>query len=468
VENVQERVQDLFLLLQTLAITVSAYGNSTVDRPWPYETIPHFENIASPYRRMAGSRLIALLPVVESDQKGEWEAYASATQGWVNESYHDLGILVDPLPIHPAIYDFVDGHATEALQGPFMPLWQMSPPPHSTGIVNYNLFSNEEFSSALELELKAHEALFTKIADLTVFDDGDPNAHESLLVEPVYLDAIDPSSPVVASILVAISWDNIFSDLNRAENHGMHIVLTNTCGDVLTWKLVGGRALFVAKKDSHDPAYDDQEHVEKLTPFLSTTAETSPGYCEYEIHLYPTRDIGDAFYTNRPVTYTTVIVMVFVGLTLCFLVYDRLVQQRQQREQAQTAKSEAIVHSMFPAEVRDRLLEAENTSAAKNLAEEEAREHLGGVKNEGQKVRLKTFLDEEGHVVDSEAQIVNDLKPIADLFPNTTVMFADIAGFTAWSSVREPSQVFTLLETVYKAFDKIAKKRKVFKVETVG
>lgn len=27
------------------------------------------------------------------------------------------------------------------------------------------------------------------------------------------------------------------------------------------------------------------------------------------------------------------------------------------------------------------------------------------------------------------------------------------AGFTAWSSAREPSQVFILLETVYRAFD---------------
>ena len=44
-------------------------------------------------------------------------------------------------------------------------------------------------------------------------------------------------------------------------------------------------------------------------------------------------------------------------------------------------------------------------------------------------------------------------KPIADLFPSATVLFADIAGFTAWSSVREPTQVFTLLETVYSAFD---------------
>lgn len=41
-------------------------------------------------------------------------------------------------------------------------------------------------------------------------------------------------------------------------------------------------------------------------------------------------------------------------------------------------------------------------------------------------------------------------------------------GFTAWSSVREPSQVFVLLEAVYDAFDKIAKRRGIFKVETIG
>jgi class 3 adenylate cyclase len=43
-----------------------------------------------------------------------------------------------------------------------------------------------------------------------------------------------------------------------------------------------------------------------------------------------------------------------------------------------------------------------------------------------------------------------------------------ITGFTAWSSEREPSQVFTLLENIYAVMDKLAKKNNVFKVETVG
>ena len=45
---------------------------------------------------------------------------------------------------------------------------------------------------------------------------------------------------------------------------------------------------------------------------------------------------------------------------------------------------------------------------------------------------------------------------------------ADLAGFTKWSSTREPEEVFELLETIYGEFDKIALRRGVFKVETIG
>ena len=74
---------------------------------------------------------------------------------------------------------------------------------------------------------------------------------------------------------------------------------------------------------------------------------------------------------------------------------------------------------------------------------------------------LRTFLSQPSPDTGSKRQILENSKPIADLFPNTTIMFADISGFTAWSSVREPAQVFTLLETIYSCFDKVARKRKV-------
>lgn len=59
-------------------------------------------------------------------------------------------------------------------------------------------------------------------------------------------------------------------------------------------------------------------------------------------------------------------------------------------------------------------------------------------------------------------------EPLPDLFINTTIMFADMAGFTKWSSMREPVQVFRFLETVFAKFDELGESRRIFKVESVA
>jgi len=55
-----------------------------------------------------------------------------------------------------------------------------------------------------------------------------------------------------------------------------------------------------------------------------------------------------------------------------------------------------------------------------------------------------------------------------DLFPRTTILYADISGFAAWSSVRSPQQVFKFLESIYSEIDILAEKKGVMKVETSG
>jgi class 3 adenylate cyclase len=131
-------------------------------------------------------------------------------------------------------------------------------------------------------------------------------------------------------------------------------------------------------------------------------------------------------------------------VAIVFFIYDMLVQRRNEKIIANAARSNAIVSSMFPDAIRDRLLQQNDTQS-----------------KHGQ---LKSFLmNKEGNASGTMLS-----KPMADLFLETTVLFADVSGFTAWSSVRDPSQVFTLLESVYNAFDVIATRRRVFKVETVG
>jgi class 3 adenylate cyclase len=66
------------------------------------------------------------------------------------------------------------------------------------------------------------------------------------------------------------------------------------------------------------------------------------------------------------------------------------------------------------------------------------------------KLKLKSFLvrDDNGALDRDDVNLLSLSPPIADLFPHTTVLFADIVGFTAWSSEREPAQVFQLLVRV--------------------
>eukprot|EP00980_Cylindrotheca_fusiformis_P009308 scaffold2043_cov53-Cylindrotheca_fusiformis.AAC.1 len=102
-------------------------------------------------------------------------------------------------------------------------------------------------------------------------------------------------------------------------------------------------------------------------------------------------------------------------------------------------RQDQIVSNVFPAAIRDRLYETEQ----KGSKEDGLFDPLGGGGGAGG-------------------------APLADLFLETTIVFADIVGFTAWSSAREPAEVFILLETIYGEFDKRAYRHNVFKVETVG
>jgi class 3 adenylate cyclase len=134
---------------------------------------------------------------------------------------------------------------------------------------------------------------------------------------------------------------------------------------------------------------------------------------------------------NRELAYLT-------SKTFC---HAAVVERRQNLVLHRAEQTTAIVQSLFPKSVADQIMNQDHSQ-------------LLSSKNQ----RLKTFLNGE-----EQAN-----KCIADLFPACTVLFCDIVGFTAWSSTRDPTQVFQLLEALYNAFDDIAKYRKVFKVETVG
>ncbi len=57
---------------------------------------------------------------------------------------------------------------------------------------------------------------------------------------------------------------------------------------------------------------------------------------------------------------------------------------------------------------------------------------------------------------------------IAEAYPETTVLFADIAGFTPWANRTDPDRVVGLLDDLFTRFDAVAADRGVEKLKTVG
>ena len=61
----------------------------------------------------------------------------------------------------------------------------------------------------------------------------------------------------------------------------------------------------------------------------------------------------------------------------------------------------------------------------------------------GFSMRDMSMRDESVHCMTSDR--IFGSQPIADLFPNTTIMFGDMVGFTAWSRYADAVIVFCLV-----------------------
>jgi NADH:ubiquinone oxidoreductase subunit 6 (subunit J) len=247
-----------------------------------------------------------------------------------------------------------------------------------------------------------------------------------------------------------IPWEAIFINLLPADVNGISVVVESDCGSVFTYTANGGKPTTSQVGDRHQAKKVYEEMAVRSRFFWEDHTEGLSRHCDFDIVIYPSDEFRASYESNDALIYSGLVGVVFVFTAMLFFLYDKYVQKKQAKVMSQAKRAEAIVTSVFPKEVGLRLIKQ---------AEREEAERVSNKK------MLNNFLVEKD---ESFEKTNTRRKPIADLFPETTVMFADIVGFTAWSSMREPSQVFMLLESIYRDFDNIANRRKVFKVETVG
>jgi adenylate cyclase len=66
------------------------------------------------------------------------------------------------------------------------------------------------------------------------------------------------------------------------------------------------------------------------------------------------------------------------------------------------------------------------------------------------------------------ARLKHGEQRIAEAYPETTVLFSDIVGFTPWAQQTDPDRVVDLLDGLFTRFDELAAEHGVEKIKTVG
>ena len=457
----ENRARNVFGMVQTMS-KVSTSMALNMNRSWPFVTLPHFESWAGGLNlELTGADNITFGVLVAEDERLAWNNYSSThAEDWILESLKvsDGAYIVndtvisptDYTPVTPYIWNydeklnkFPDNVAVE-----YAVTWQNTPAVPEE--VNRNNLAAPSFYRLLNQMKHDRNVVLSGIVK-----DDDRNVRMSFLLQPIFEDLGNFSSKIVGFLKVETSWDFFLQDMLPKGTEGVHVVVWNSCDQGVTYDLNGPLANYLGEGDLHDPSYDYMVISREFDPLGIPTQDSASETvgCSYELRLYPSRAFEKQFQSNRPIIYAAVGVIVFMFTALAFLMYDWFVRRRQHRMVTTAERSNAIVNSLFPANVRDRLLEE------------------GTPVKEDEPTILKPFRSKlvGAYSASTSSQpLTRVTKPIADLFPAATILFADIVGFTAWSSVREPSQVFTLLETLYDAFDQIAKRQNVFKVETIG
>jgi hypothetical protein len=473
--------------LQDMSTTMTSLASST-NVSWPYYTQWNFPTtFGQAYLDNTGASLIAWSPIVQGDlERVEWGQYSTDYAGeWMPTD------MAKDIPANIYTKNENGELALEQGLGPFLPVWEMAVADLSITtidptVVNYNILNNDQFATTLdEMSSTSLPALSPILNATEIYGRSVANVEPtSLLLTPIYAEMSSfldkDQQPTVdnelAGVLVAVlPWSTYFKELLHPAQPKMSVVIEQeaACGEGLTFtmEIVGESSTYLG------PGFLVSE---EYLPY-GTTFASGDGSCFFTIGVYPTEEALVTLNSkdNTAAVWTSIVVLIILFIGFVLFAYDYAVQRRMMKTMHSAAKTNAVLASLFPAEVRDRLIGKKSKDGLGGLSDIENLPTSVNMLPESTTYRLKNYLAGEDGAMGipaSEEKVkqalasidMHDTKPIAELFPHTTVLMADIAGFTAWSSVREPSQVFTLLETVYRAFDNIAKRRKVFKVETVG
>jgi hypothetical protein len=268
---------NLFSTMRSCSNSISVAATTT-NSEFPFVTVPGFEVLGESVRQQSGAELLIFTPKVEVGEVTRWQEYATANEGWYEES-KQLAVsssdgnfirsdFAPDSPI-PFIYNTIvdeNGNSSPGppVNPPFYPMWQFSPPPFSPFLIKANIGGVPEFSSGLKAADVAREGVlglttFSGVYELTDLASKEEEDHEAFhaqflvspdtesayvrphgfFTQPIFREIYNDTSEVVGYINALISWDSYFANLLPEGVKGIACVASNTCGQNFTYYLDG-------------------------------------------------------------------------------------------------------------------------------------------------------------------------------------------------------------------------------------
>lgn len=489
ISSFHDSVARILVGVDALAVGITSHAVAT-GATFPMVHIPDWPLRGATTRILTKSVASNFFPLITDETRAEWEAYVTkkVTQEKVQKkafkedsqyiARQDKMFGLETLEFKPPTegsplagrnfsteLSMLKGGVQPNGTGPYLAFYHTSPVLPAPALPNLNILTFPPLAAGVKHVLETKLAYLSNAVNPSAMfhmflargqfrHDQETFLSDAVtpFIYPVF-NNFSPERSLVGVCLANIYWRLHFENILPENARGIIAVLSNSVNQTFTYQLDGAAVAFLGKGDLHDTRYDKYEISADISDYLKSQASvqtqaytavplTETGV-QYSLSLYPSKELEDQYLSNDPVTFAVVVATVFLFTSMVFLAYNFMVERRQKVVLDRAVKSAAVVGNLFPEEVKEQLI---NDSVAK-------------------KTKSNTWQAKDGDLNNRQNPA---LKTIASKYPEVTIMFADIAGFTSWSSERDPEAVFELLGTLYAAFDALAAKRDVFKVETIG
>lgn len=296
---------------------------------WPFVDLPDWSVRAQNLAELTKSYAILYTPIVETDQRQDWESYVqNNVQSWYQESIINENLSVNVTNLYTMKEIFALDITTNPPQpkplandtAPWLPVWQVYPLDPTFTTVNFNFLNGPRLNQAYNI------LRYTKKPALNFVQT--PDGGRSQILTPIF-DEVNNGKvelEMVGAIWALYEWSSYFENILTDETaEQLNLVVKNSCHeeDDVTYSVKGPDVSFLGYGDLHDTKFDDLEVNE---PFLVIDYDQDkvPGdLCTptVSLFLYPTNEMKQSFQTNTAAVYTSLIVVCIVyiiPLLICF------------------------------------------------------------------------------------------------------------------------------------------------------